>query len=84
MGGDLEFDYDHSIYWPALTKLAAQRHKEQEERWIRGGERIGELETYLKGGQEQSLKDLETKSDGLVEKTGAGLAVGDGLGAVKA
>ncbi|MCJ1256171.1 hypothetical protein MMC24_003991 [Lignoscripta atroalba] len=58
-GGDVDFEYDHSVYWPALLKLAAQRKKEYEERWVRGGKRIGESEMYLKGGDGKSLAEME-------------------------
>ena len=61
-GGTLEFEYDHSIYWPALIKLAEDRRKEQYERWVRGGKRVGEFESYLKGGQEQCLADTQKRT----------------------
>jgi hypothetical protein len=61
-GGDVEFEYDHSEYWPALTKLAERRRKAYRERWIKGGKRIGEYEDYLKGGTEKSLAVTEGKS----------------------
>lgn len=76
-GGDLEFEYDHSIYWPALNKLAEEREKAQFDRWVKGGKRIGEFEAYLKGGQEECLQDtLKDSADGLTEKV-EGLQVGD-------
>ena len=58
-GGDVEFEYDHSQYWPALTKLAEQRRKAYRDRWIKAGKRIGEHEVYLKGGTERSLAATE-------------------------
>jgi hypothetical protein len=58
-GGDVEFEYDHSIYWPALNKLAEQRRNACRERWIQGGKRIGENENYLKGGPEPSITQSE-------------------------
>ena len=73
-GGNVEFEYDHAVYWPALNKLAEERRKEQEARWVKGGERVGELEAYLKGGQPEGVRDLEAKSqekeevDGMAEK----------------
>jgi hypothetical protein len=54
-GGDVEFEYEHSTYWPALNKLAEQRRKEYKERWVMGGKLVGEHEGYLKGGAEKSL-----------------------------
>ncbi|KAJ5656222.1 CRAL/TRIO domain protein [Penicillium longicatenatum] len=49
VGGDVEFEYDHSVYWPALNKLAEQRREAKHERWVQGGKQVGELENYLKG-----------------------------------
>lgn len=68
VGGDVEFRYDHSIYWPALNKLAEQRRKAYRERWIQGGRRIGEYENYLKGGSSPSLSQREKGPDALAEK----------------
>lgn len=53
--GKLDFDYDHSEYWPALTKLCDQKRKERKERWIAGGKLVGESEIYLWGGAESSI-----------------------------
>ena len=54
------FEYDHSVYWPALIKLADQKTKMMEENWIKGGKRVGEYEAYLKGGEgAKSLAELE-------------------------
>lgn len=49
VGGDVEFEYDHSVYWPALNKLAELRREERQQRWVEGGKRIGESENFLKG-----------------------------------
>lgn len=54
-GGDCEFEYDHSVYWPALEKLSMQRRKERMERFEKAGAHIGESEVYLWGGDEASL-----------------------------
>jgi hypothetical protein len=69
-GGELEFEYDHTIYWPALNKLAEERRTFQYERWVKGGKMVGEFETYLKGGTETSLKDTMRSSQELTEKVG--------------
>ncbi|CAK7234743.1 Phosphatidylinositol transfer protein (PITP) [Sporothrix curviconia] len=53
--GKLEFDYDHDVYWPALTKMAAERRAERVARWEAGGKQIGELEDYLFGKVEQGI-----------------------------
>lgn len=49
IGGDVEFEYDHSVYWPALNKLAAQKRELKHQRWVEGGKKIGESENFLKG-----------------------------------
>ena len=56
-GGGLEFEYDHSAYWPALEKLVEQRREKYRERWEAGGERIGEYEEFLRGGERVCLRE---------------------------
>ena len=60
-GGDVEFEYDHSVYWPTFNKLAAIRRAEYEARWEQGGKRLGEFEDYLRGGPVQSLAEQESE-----------------------
>ncbi|KAI4126880.1 MAG: hypothetical protein LQ347_004812 [Umbilicaria vellea] len=74
-GGEVEFKYEHGVYWPALEKLAKERKTEQLGRWLQGGSRIGELEAYLRGGNERSLAVVE--SEGLKTATN-GENVGSG------
>ncbi|KAL5343141.1 CRAL-TRIO domain-containing protein [Aspergillus crustosus] len=64
VGGEVEFKYDHSSYWPALNKLAEIKQKEHKERWIQGGKRIGEYEHYLKTGTSPSLSQRESETNG--------------------
>lgn len=47
--GTLDFQYDHSVYWPALQKLCKERREEHRQRWVQGGQLIGEHEDYLCG-----------------------------------
>ena len=54
-GGDVEFEYDHSTYWPALWELCQKKRQRQVERWEKAGKKIGEHEGYLKGGEVKSL-----------------------------
>ena len=54
--GDLDFEYDHAAYWPALEEITSKRRKELRERWEKGGKRIGEYEEYLRGGEKLSLQ----------------------------
>ena len=79
-GGDVEFEYEHSVYWPAFVKLAEERRQSRYERWVRGGKMIGEFEMYLKGGQEESLRStLNGDIDKTTEKIGD-LSVGEKKG----
>lgn len=57
-GGDVEFEYDHEVYWPTFVKFAALRRAEYEARWEKAGKRIGEYEDYLRGGTERNLAML--------------------------
>ncbi|EAW17493.1 CRAL/TRIO domain protein [Aspergillus fischeri NRRL 181] len=68
VGGDVEFRYDHSIYWPALNQLADKRRNEYRQRWIQGGKRIGEFEHYLKTGTSPSVSQSEG-TNGVSEKS---------------
>ena len=65
-GGTLQFEYEHEVYWPALTELAASRRKEQFERWVAGGRHVGELEAYLKGGLEVGVGGGDGGIDGKI------------------
>ncbi|RMD39879.1 hypothetical protein DV735_g5268, partial [Chaetothyriales sp. CBS 134920] len=58
-GGSLEFEYDHTQYWPALNKLCELKREAYRERWEKAGKRVGEHEGYLKGGEEKSLAESE-------------------------
>lgn len=53
--GDLDFEYDHEVYWPTLLKLCEEKHKEQHDRWVKGGKHYGESENYIKGGNAPSI-----------------------------
>ena len=58
-GGDVEFDYDHDKYWPALVTLAKKRRAEMKQRWEKAGKQIGESENYMRGGSEKSVGQKE-------------------------
>jgi hypothetical protein len=62
--GDLEFEYEHSVYWPALLQLCKQRRLEKKERWEKAGKHYGESELYLKGGSSQSVGQVMSKPVG--------------------
>jgi CRAL/TRIO domain len=54
-GGEVEFEYDHAVYWPALIKLADTRREACQTRWERAGKHLGESEDYLRGGSAESV-----------------------------
>ncbi|QKX58406.1 uncharacterized protein TRUGW13939_05528 [Talaromyces rugulosus] len=68
VGGDVEFEYDHASYWPALTKLTQRHQKAYRDRWAKGGKKIGESELYLRGGTDKSQFVAETELEQKVEK----------------
>ena len=55
LGGDVNFEYDHAEYWPALTALCKERSDERKVRWEKAGKNIGESEVYLRGGDVSSV-----------------------------
>ena len=63
-GGDVEFEYDHSVYWPTLINLPESRRADYTARWKKAGSRIGEYEGYLRGGSEICLADVERAAAG--------------------
>jgi hypothetical protein len=58
-GGDMDFDYDHDTYWPALNELCKKRREERRRRWEAGGKIVGESEDYLVGGTDVSVKGVK-------------------------
>ncbi|MCJ1275057.1 hypothetical protein MMC21_002857 [Puttea exsequens] len=72
-GGDVEFEYYHEVYWPAVNGLAEQRKKEKVERWERAGKRVGESEFYLRGaGEPVSVEDEKSGKIGDAKEKIAG------------
>ena len=61
-GGDVEFEYDHSAYWPTLCQMAKGKRAAYVARWIKAGKQIGESEAYLKGGKEMSVGDTAAEA----------------------
>ncbi|KAF7195358.1 CRAL-TRIO domain-containing protein C23B6.04c [Pseudocercospora fuligena] len=58
-GGDVKFEYDHAVYWPAFGEACTTRREAYKKRWEEGGKRIGEHEDYLRGGNAQSLQQQQ-------------------------
>lgn len=63
-GGDLDFEYKHDDYWPALTAECDRRRREGRERWERAGKMIGEYEAYIRGGNHPSLAQVIKEAGG--------------------
>lgn len=72
--GDLEFEYDHEVYWPTMLKLCEEKHAEQRERWVKGGKRYGESEDYIKGGNTPSIGLSNAAAEVIAEKKEEGPA----------
>ncbi|PGG96421.1 hypothetical protein GX51_07827 [Blastomyces parvus] len=68
LNGEVEFEYDHATYWPALNKLCEQRRKEYHDRWVQGGKVIGEHENYLKGGSDKGFNGSQAPVAAIEEK----------------
>ncbi|PVH99444.1 CRAL/TRIO domain-containing protein [Periconia macrospinosa] len=67
-GGEVDFKYDHAIYWPALDALAKERRAARKERWEKAGKLIGESEIYLWGGEEKSIGAKEVTEEAKKEE----------------
>lgn len=52
LGGDVALEYDHEVFWPALTALGESKRNEMKERWEKRGKKIGESEFYIRGGED--------------------------------
>jgi hypothetical protein len=51
-GGEADFFYEHEVYWPSLNALIEARRKQYKDRWIARGQKIGDEEWVLRGGEE--------------------------------
>jgi hypothetical protein len=78
-GGDVDFKYDHSLYWPALANMAAERKQQRQQRWEKAGKIIGESEIYLWGGGEGSIggKNGDGKAGEVEAPNGAAMSKGE-------
>jgi CRAL/TRIO domain len=54
-GGNVDFEYDHATYWPALASLCEKRRNDYRSRWEKAGKKIGEHEAFLRGGDVKCL-----------------------------
>lgn len=60
--GDMDFEYDHDVYWPSLNELCKQRREAKLARWRAAGAIIGESEDYLAGGTDTSISGFKFDS----------------------
>ncbi|GAB7356617.1 hypothetical protein MBLNU459_g7339t1 [Dothideomycetes sp. NU459] len=72
-GGELDFEYDHKLYWPALTEECTNRRVAYKQRWEEAGKKVGEYEEYLRGGEQKCIRDILEEA----EKSTDGVKVGD-------
>lgn len=72
--GELNFEYDHEVYWPALIKITDERKAEQKKRWALGGSVIGESEAYLRGAEAKGVNGAVDDAADLIKEK---LAVSD-------
>lgn len=61
--GDMDFEYDHETYWPALNKLCKDKREDKLARWKAAGSIIGESEDYLTGGTNVSVTGFKHGDD---------------------
>lgn len=62
--GDLDFEYDHETYWPALNDLCKQKRDQKLTRWAAAGKAVGESEEYLTGGTDLSVTGFKYTANG--------------------
>jgi len=67
-GGDLDFEYDHDTYWPALNEMCRKKREEKIRRWEAGGKQVGESEVYLKGGSDVSVEGIKYEGAGTISE----------------
>ncbi|KAF4120681.1 CRAL TRIO N [Geosmithia morbida] len=85
-GGEMDFEYDHEVYWPAINKLCRERRAEKKRRWEAAGSEVGELEDYLVAGTDESVKGVKYGGAAVLEREkeeDAVDAVGDKLAEAK-
>jgi hypothetical protein len=66
--GNMDFEYDHDTYWPALNEMCKQRREEKQRRWEAGGKIVGESEDYLAGGADVSAEGIKYDAEAGMEE----------------
>ncbi|RDA87574.1 hypothetical protein CP532_3942 [Ophiocordyceps camponoti-leonardi (nom. inval.)] len=70
-GGEMDFEYEHSTYWPALHDMCRRRRAERAARWEAAGSCVGESELYLAGGTDVSVDGFRYEAKGEVDEVDA-------------
>lgn len=55
-GGEVDFVYDHSTYWPTLNQMCDKLRADRKARWESRGKQIGDSEFAIKGGAEAAAE----------------------------
>ncbi|GAA5961025.1 hypothetical protein JCM3765_006506 [Sporobolomyces pararoseus] len=82
-GGEINFEYDHETYFPALTKLCMERKQENLKRWKQfGGGKCGIDEAVIKGAKKpDGVSTTATTSETVEEKKGQDKELTEGMAA---
>ena len=62
-GGNVDWEYDHAVYWTNLHELSGKRKDEYTARWVSRGKKIGDSEFELKGGVVETPAVAEAKAE---------------------
>ncbi|KZV88886.1 CRAL/TRIO domain-containing protein [Exidia glandulosa HHB12029] len=65
--GACNFEYDHSVYWPALVQLCAEKHAKEHKAWRDLGGKIGESEWAIKVRASEDVHEHTTASSEVVD-----------------
>ena len=68
-GGDLKFEYDHEVFWPAYLKLASERREKYFARWKAAGGGIGQSEWDLRAEDIEATEDAVESTPPEAEQT---------------
>lgn len=63
-GGEVDFEYDHAKYWPALAEMARSRRKIYKQNFLLLGSKVGLSESDLRN---ENLKVAEPKEAAVIE-----------------
>ena len=78
--GDMDFEYDHEAYWPALNDMCRARREAKMARWRAAGGVGGESEDYLAGGTDVSVSGFRYEGEAVTSGAGADAEKANGNG----